>query len=71
MHGTILTVSGLAALLLSPFGLIYCATKLRRDAAERQWGMIAFGVLSALQCLVAMIYFGMLLQLMSSRGLGV
>ena len=66
-----ITVMGLAALLLSPFGLIYGAIKLKGDLETRRWGMLVLGALCALQSFTAMVYFSMLLQFMGNRGLGV
>jgi hypothetical protein len=67
----LITASGLGALLLTPFALIYPLIKLKSDILEQRWGMVVLGVFSALLPLIAMVYFAILFHSMGVRGLGI
>jgi len=64
-----ITVFGLAAMLLSPFVLIYCAIKLRNDVKNGRRGMVGLLALCALQSSSTIAYFAILFRYMSGAGL--
>jgi hypothetical protein len=69
--GAILTDAGVVASVLAPVTLLYCLAKLRQEANARRWGMLFAASLAAIQCVAALIYFGMMWNEMSRTGLGV
>ena len=68
--GAIITATGLMASLLAPACLIYSILNLRRDATKARWPTIVLGGLAVVQSVAAIIYFALLLHLMSLSGLG-
>jgi hypothetical protein len=50
---------GIAALILSPIGLIYSATGITKGVTDRRWLLLGLCVSCAAQSLLTMIYFGM------------